>query len=119
MKKAILIFFVFIGMICSFSLCSCSNDDNDNEVSYSEKIKVSPWKIQIKKANRVGVNVKVTSPGRWNSTCDDGVRCSPTFGGKGETTVTIRRTGSVNRGNALIFFKCDDSTTSLIVEFVD
>lgn len=119
MKKAILFPLVLIGMICCFALCSCGNDDDGDNVSYGEKIKVSPWRIQIKKTNRAGVKVKVTSPSKWNSTCDNGVKCSPTSGGKGETTVTINRTASARKGDALIFFKCDGSTATLGVELVD
>lgn len=122
MKKAFFFSLILIGMICSFSLSSCGNDDyadNADDVSYGEKIKVSPWRIQIKKANRAGVKVKVTSPSKWNSTCDNGVKCSPTSGGKGETTVTINRTASARKGDALIFFKCDGSTATLGVELVD
>ncbi len=120
MKKRIYFPLLLIGMICCIVFCSCSKDDEVEDVSYGDKMKVSPYMIQIPKANRAGIKVTLTSPSNWTSECDAGVVCRPSSGTPGKTTITVNRTGVTSKKNVMIFFKDNHGGgTALSVELLN
>lgn len=95
-------------MVCCIVFCSCSKDDVIEDESYGDKMVISPYRIQIPKANRAGVKVTLTSPWRWTSDCEAGVKCSPSSGNAGKTVITVNRTGATSKKEVLIHFKSND-----------
>lgn len=120
MKQRVYLPILLIGLICSILFCSCGKDDVSEDVSYGDKMKVSPYRIQIPKTNRAGVKVTLTSPCQWTSSCGTGVKCNPSTGTAGKTVVTVNRTGTTSKKEVLIhFIGSDGRGTSLGVELTD